>query len=133
MQNTAFGSKGLIINGDRVLVLVKHNGKNDFPGGRLEYGESFEDSLVREIYEETGLWQVKKNMKPLVNWFFIKNSEFTIEGRTYLCNYLGGTVVLSKEHKNYFWVRIEDIQKLNFVPSYGINMIDLKSISGMLK
>ena len=88
--------------------------------------------LFREIFEETGLWQIK-NMKHLAHWSFVKNSELHVRGITYLCNYLGGTVKLSREHKEYFWARVEDIHKLIFVPSYGINMIDLKSISGMLK
>ena len=132
MLKNAVGVKGVIITEDQFLVLVKPNGRLDLAGGRVDSNESPEEALFREIFEETGLWQIK-NMKHLAHWSFVKNSELHVRGITYLCNYLGGTVKLSREHKEYFWARVEDIHKLIFVPSYGINMIDLKSISGMLK
>ncbi len=41
-------------------ILVEERVKNDwrgiaFPGGHVEVGEAFTDSVVREVYEETGL------------------------------------------------------------------------------
>jgi 8-oxo-dGTP diphosphatase len=44
---------------DQVLIGLrtsKHaNGMWGFPGGHLEFGESFKDCAIRESYEETGL------------------------------------------------------------------------------
>ena len=47
MQESARGVKGIIVKDEKFLILVKHNGRLDLPGGRIERGESFEDSLVR--------------------------------------------------------------------------------------
>ncbi len=49
----------IIVTGDRKILLVKHKkGQRSYwvlPGGRLEYGETFEECGVREVKEETGL------------------------------------------------------------------------------
>ncbi len=48
-----------MISPDRKILLVRHRKGNRqywvLPGGRLEYGETFEECAVREIKEETGL------------------------------------------------------------------------------
>jgi len=46
----------LIVEGGRVLLLrMRANGKYHLPGGGIEPGEHIEESLVREVREETGL------------------------------------------------------------------------------
>ena len=48
-------------SGDRVLAIRKNRpkwqcGKLNAPGGHVEPGESFEEAMVREFYEETGIY-----------------------------------------------------------------------------
>lgn len=49
----------IVISADKKILLVKHRkGSKTYwvvPGGRLEYGETFEACAIREIKEETGL------------------------------------------------------------------------------
>jgi ADP-ribose pyrophosphatase YjhB (NUDIX family) len=49
----------VIVISDGKILLVKHRkGSKQYwvlPGGRLEYGETFQECAVREIQEETGL------------------------------------------------------------------------------
>ncbi|MEM1283293.1 MAG: NUDIX domain-containing protein [Chlamydiota bacterium] len=56
---THIGVYGVIKKKDSILLIKKSRGpyKNlhDLPGGRLEPGETFERTLVREIQEETGI------------------------------------------------------------------------------
>jgi 8-oxo-dGTP pyrophosphatase MutT (NUDIX family) len=50
---------GLVSNPDGKLLFIKRLGKWDLPKGKMEKGESREESAVREIEEETGLKDVE--------------------------------------------------------------------------
>ena len=57
-ENAVFTNLCMITQGD--MVLVQDRKKPDwpgicFPGGHVEKGESFVGSVIREVYEETGL------------------------------------------------------------------------------
>ena len=58
-NHTHIGVYGIIINDDKVLLITKsrgaYTGKLDFPGGSFEHGETPEETLIREIKEETNL------------------------------------------------------------------------------
>jgi 8-oxo-dGTP diphosphatase len=46
----------IIVNDGRLLLLrLRHSGKYHLPGGRIEAGERVEETLRREVEEETGL------------------------------------------------------------------------------
>ena len=112
MQKTALGVKSLVIREDKVLVLFKPNGDLDLPGGRIENGESFKESLYREIFEETGL--DAKILYPFTQWSFMKAPELIVTGVTYYCQYLSGRVILSNEHSDYCWFKRYNIEWLNW-------------------
>jgi len=62
-----------LVNDDNEVLLAKRPegkrlaGKWEFPGGKVEAGESPEDALARELKEELDITVAKKNMEPL--WF----------------------------------------------------------------
>ncbi|MFJ7183696.1 NUDIX hydrolase [Lysinibacillus xylanilyticus] len=51
------GSTVVVFNVMREILLQQRsdNNKWGFPGGAMEYGESLEETAIRELYEETGL------------------------------------------------------------------------------
>lgn len=53
------GSYGLIIENDKIVLIRKargaYTGKLDLPGGSFEFGESPEDTVKREVFEEVGV------------------------------------------------------------------------------
>ena len=127
MRKTALGTKGLILNGGKILILVKSNGDLDLPGGRLEINESLTDCIKREVYEEVALSIL--GIRQLVSWSFLKKKPtLKINGITYLCSCIDSKVRLGNEHKNFFWVDTKDILKLKFYPSYGLNQISQQTI-----
>jgi len=106
------GVKGLIMDGNQVLVLVEPTGKVDLPGGRVEEGEALSVSLLREIQEETDI-DVEIDA-PAVYWNFMKKPGLEILGTTYLCRYVGGNVNLSHEHASHFWVELGRLYEPEF-------------------
>jgi 8-oxo-dGTP diphosphatase len=47
--------KGVLLDGDHVLLGLNDRGEWELPGGQLEAGEQLHDALIREFAEETGM------------------------------------------------------------------------------
>nr|WP_307793346.1 NUDIX hydrolase [Amycolatopsis sp. MtRt-6] len=47
--------KGVLVRGGRVLLVHNERDEWELPGGRIEPGETPEQTVVREVTEETGL------------------------------------------------------------------------------
>ena len=110
----------IVRKNDRILLLVRQNGKLDLPGGRVEVGETVQSALQREIKEETGL-KVKIH-DPVEEWSFYKTPDQLIKGITLECDYLDGKVKLCCEHKRYFWATVDSIGSLRFNRNFLQNL-----------
>ena len=96
---------GLMIENGKILIARRHfhdsnGGLWEFPGGKVEYGESSEQALTRELKEE-----LKLNVS--VGRLFGKNNFQTLKAefelRLYLCTRLSGTIYLT-EHSEFAWI-----------------------------
>ncbi len=113
-------TKAFIIHDGKVLVLRESTeyvdgsnaGKFDVVGGRLQPGERFDDSLLREVQEETGL-TVKIGKPFFVNEWrpVVKGEEWQIVGIFFACTADTDTVTLSADHAEYQWIDPKDFDK----------------------
>lgn len=105
-------------NNDNVVVQDKINqswGGITFPGGHIEKQESFVDSVIREVKEETGL--IIKNPKLCgIKWWEVKrNKRYVV--LLFKANEYSGTLKSSNEGK-VFWTKLDTLKTLNLAESF---------------
>ena len=93
----------------------KWSGKWGIPGGKIEYGETSEEALRREISEETNL--NISNIKFVLSQDSIESDEFFKPAHFILLNYTCSTagecnVRLNDEAQDYCWVSEKEALKL---------------------
>ena len=92
----------------------------DLPGGTNEFGESLEDTLKREILEETGLEVEIEEMLPKSVSRKWKHKDYSIHVIVfcYYCRYIKGKIHLN-DHKinDLKWVTKNDFQNYDFLPT----------------
>ena len=101
----------LVYDGDRILVVDRK--KKDwpgltFPGGHIEKNESFNDSVIREVKEETGLL-IKNPVLCGIEEFKTKNEDRYLM-LYYKTNKFSGKIKSSKEGE-VFWIKRKDLSK----------------------
>ena len=88
-------------------------GKYEFPGGKVDFGESAEQGLIREFVEETGLEIEVGEMIRSFNYVSKELNRHTVEFvyRVNLKNSDQNDVVLSEDHDKYAWISMSEIQQ----------------------
>ncbi|MGX7231314.1 NUDIX hydrolase [Enterococcus italicus] len=68
---------GLLRNGDDYLVSTENDGTQTLHGGAIKVGETTEDAVVREFFEETALQVTSNRLLALIeNHFCINNQPY---------------------------------------------------------
>lgn len=95
----------------------------EFPGGKVELGESLELALKREIKEEL---DIQINVKELIDTIEYDYPKFHLSMACFICSIESGNVVL-KEHEAAKWVTTEQIDTLNWLPADRLLLENIKS------
>ena len=100
-------SAAVIFNDKKEILLVKLTYQRfhpwGLPGGSLEYGESPEDAVIREVWEETSL------KVEIEKFLFVKTWAPDRVGMYYLCNIVDGEFQPSEEVSEIGYFSLDDL------------------------
>ncbi|MDZ4095698.1 MAG: (deoxy)nucleoside triphosphate pyrophosphohydrolase [Paracoccaceae bacterium] len=113
MKTLLVSAVALIDADGRVLLAQRPEGKSlaglwEFPGGKVETGETPEAALIRELHEELGIDTWKSCLAPLT---FASHSyeDFHLLMPLFACRRWNGTAV-AREGQTLAWVRPERLR-----------------------
>ena len=115
----------IITQNNTYLIVQRNKNKHlglkwEFPGGKVNDNESFEEALSREIKEELN---VEINIQRKFAEEKYKDEKIDIVLHYYLCSLKSGTIKLN-EHENLAWVEKKDFAQYDFAEGDG-NMLSL--------
>jgi len=110
---------GIICYGEEILCMKRPESKYEyisckyeFPGGKIEHGESKVEALKRELIEEMEMKvQVDENDYYLTVDHIYPDFELTMH--SYICK-VDNKDFIMKEHKDFKWLKREELAELDW-------------------
>jgi 8-oxo-dGTP diphosphatase len=87
--------------------------KWEFPGGKINVGESAEDCLHRELQEELN---ISVTIESNFDETFYSDAEFKISLIPFVVRYKDGEIMLA-EHRESRWVGKNEMRELDWAPA----------------
>lgn len=107
----------VIVRDNRILATQRGYGEFkdgwEFPGGKIESGETPEDSLKREIMEEL---KVEIDVRELIGVVEYDYTDFHLNMMCFWCTLKGGEIQLV-EHEAGRWLKREELEELEWLPA----------------
>ncbi len=105
-------------SGKMYLLLNYPSGHWDFVKGNIEKGETFRQTVLREVREETGITDIDfiDGFEDKVEYYYQRDGEVIHkEVVFFLASTKTNDVVLSHEHRDYIWLNFNDtLKKLTY-------------------
>ena len=96
----------------------------EFPGGKIELGETKEEALTREIKEEL---ELDIDITKYLTTVHYDYPNFHLTMHCYICNISGGKLQLNA-HNDAKWTTLEELDKLIWVPADILVVEKLKEL-----
>ena len=105
----------IIIKDDKFFIAQRNRNKHmglswEFPGGKVEKGETFEIALKREIKEELNINIAINNKLGEENY---KDEKINVKLHYFLCSHTSGEIYLN-EHEDSAWITKNEFKNYNF-------------------
>lgn len=120
MKTVLVSAVALIDADGRVLLAQRPTGKSmaglwEFPGGKVEQGETPEAALIRELHEELGIETWQSCLAPLI---FASHGydDFHLLMPVFACRKWDG-IVTPKEGQELAWVYAKDLKSYQMPPA----------------
>ncbi len=108
---------GIIFNGDQILCVQRPENKFpyiskkfEFPGGKIEKGETKEKALQRELFEELN---ILAKIKYLYLTVIHEYPDFELTMHSFICEVETKELTLN-EHINKKWLTLKEIENLDW-------------------
>ena len=119
-----FSVAAVVYNGDEYLLLKYGLGHWGFVKGHKEKGETDEETILRELEEESGITDatiIKGFQEDYEYYFSFKGQKIHKRVKCYLIRSNTKEVKISYEHVDYVWLRIKEaIKQASFSNSKNI-------------
>ena len=107
----------VIYDGDKILITKRSGGEFDgmweFPGGKIESGETHREALERELMEELS---IGASMEQYLMTLTHQYETFHLTMHLYWTKIVSGTLTLN-EHSDFKWISKEELDGVNWVPA----------------
>ena len=107
----------IIIKDDQVFATQRGYGEFqgwwEFPGGKMEAGESPQEALKREIREELDADVLVKELLETVEWDY---PNFHLTMHCFICSLLSESIHLN-EHEAATWLNLENLRSVKWLPA----------------
>lgn len=116
----------IIREGDRIFAAQRGYGSAkdgwEFPGGKIEPGETPEQALVREIWEELNAEIAVGEKLTQVEWDY---PDFHLSMACYWCAVASGTLTL-REHASARWLNFSELDAVDWLPADRVAVAAIK-------
>ena len=122
----------IIKNGEGKILITQRNLKKsqgglwEFPGGKIEKGETREEAIIREIKEEL---TIEINVESYLGEKVFEYPEKSINLIALNCRVKSGNIYLT-EHEEARWVKKEVLNSFEFAPA---DIFIVKKLQGIEK